>query len=137
MVKYLLDDDLEFSYSLIGISSHYKDYRLCWAINKTLEFNFERQEENLHSNSEKNRLGYSFFQYQCPETQVLFELISNRSENGYLLPEIKQADFILKLDDFYPHDPADIIKKLKLISMINMVFMIDAEALPSKFKLLQ
>jgi hypothetical protein len=138
MTRYLLEEDVSFDFNLIGISSHYHDYRVCWAINKTLDFKLERADKEIVIQKQDNKqlLGFSSFGFICPDSEVMFELISNRNADGFLIPELKQADYFLKFDDFYSDSISDLIQKLRTISMVNMAFKIDAENLRSKYNLI-
>ena len=138
MARYLLEEDISFNFYLIGISSHYHDYRLCWAINKLLSFDLERSENEIVILERKGKelLAFPAFNFLCPESEVLFELIANRNEDGYLIPEMKQADYFLKIDDFYDNSVSELVKKLRSITMVNMAFQIDPENLNSKYNLI-
>ena len=41
-MKYHLEEEYEYDFDLYGISSHEKDYRICWAINNSLGLSLER-----------------------------------------------------------------------------------------------
>ena len=43
-MKHFLENDFEYTFQLIGISCHEKDYRLCWAINQKLALNLKKTE---------------------------------------------------------------------------------------------
>jgi hypothetical protein len=135
MTRYTLEEDLSLNFILIGISSHYHDYRLCWAINKTLDFDLERVDNEIivHKRNNLPLLTFSSFSFICPESEVMFELISNRNAEGFLIPEMKQADYFLKIDDYYSESISELLQKLKSISMVNMAFQIDPENLRSKY----
>lgn len=138
MARYLLEEDISFNFHLVGISSHYHDYRVCWAINKLLRFNLERSENEIVIQVKKGEdvIAFPAFNFLCPESEVFFELISNRNGDGYLIPEMKQADFFLKFDDFYDDSVFEMIQKLRGIKMINMAFQVDPENLGSKYNLI-
>jgi len=138
VARYLLEEDISFNFHLIGISSHYHDYRLCWGINKLLSFDLERSENEIIIQERKGEelMAFSAFNFLCPESEVMFELIANRNEDGYLIPEMKQADYFLKFDDFYDDSVSELIKKLRSITMVNMAFQIDTENLRSKYNLI-
>jgi hypothetical protein len=131
----MLEEDLSFNFFLIGISSHYHDYRLCWAINKSLDFDLERTDNEIivHERNNHQLLAFPTFSFICPESDVMFELISNRNTEGFLIPEMKQADYFLKFDDYYSESIPELLQKLKSISMVNMAFQIDPENLRSKY----
>jgi hypothetical protein len=138
MTRYTLEEDISFSFILIGISSHYHDYRVCWAINKTLDLDMERADNEIiiQERNNKKLLAFPSFNFICPVSEVMFELISNRNADGFLIPEMRQADYFLKFDDFYSDSIPELIQKLRKISMVNMAFQIDPGNLQSKYNLI-
>ena len=46
-MKYHLEEEYEYDFELFGISTHEKDYRLCWAINNSLKISLERTSEDV------------------------------------------------------------------------------------------
>ena len=46
-MKYHLEEEYEYDFELFGISTHEKDYRLCWAINNSLNISLERSSEDV------------------------------------------------------------------------------------------
>ena len=55
MSKLSLNFEEDYSFLLIGISCHAKDYRLCWELNKLLNFDFARADD-LEINSKKKEI---------------------------------------------------------------------------------
>jgi len=103
-----------------------------------LSFVLECSENDIFIQERKGEelLAFSAFNFLCPESELMFELIANRNEDGYLIPEMKQADYFLKFDDFYDDSVSELIKKLRSIAMVNMAFQIDPENLSSKYNLI-
>lgn len=93
-LKVEFDDDFQ----LIGIASHENDYRLTWALNKHLNLNLIKT-KNLEINHPKHKINiaYSMYFYEDDMEYLTYALISNKSEKGFLLPEYKNIDFILKV----------------------------------------
>jgi hypothetical protein len=128
----------EYSFHLIGISSHENDYRLSWGINNQLGISFVRT-DNLVSYNQ--RIGqeqeFSLSQYLDEETCLQYNLISNRCDNGFLLEEMTNIDFLLQIvGEASEDDLSDIIHKLKEIDMITATFVINVDRLKSKKRLL-
>ncbi len=124
--------NVENDYKLIGIASHENDYRLTWAINKALGVTLIRKEDlKLVHPKHKIEVNYSIFNYNDENNYVNYNLISNKSEKGFLLPEIKNIDFVLKVSG----DPEidflnNILVSLKKIDIIITAYII--EELPDK-----
>lgn len=138
MAKFLLEEEFEFDFSLLGISSHVKDYRLCWVVNKALSLDLVKLEDEIiirHKNGE-NQSVFSIYYYLDNDSEVEFELICNRHEHGYLIPELKTADYFLKISEYYDGNLDEIIQILRKANLINMAFEIDVDTLRSKQNLL-
>lgn len=138
MAKFLLDEELEFDFKLLGISSHVKDYRICWAVNKALKLDLIKREEEIiiRLNKGEEPVSFSIYCYIDFDSEVEFELISNRNEKGFLVPELKEADYFLKVSEFYSRSIDDLIDDLRKENLINMAFEIDVNSLRSKQNLL-
>ncbi len=104
------------SFTLIGISSHENDYRLCWNLNEYLDMELA-QADNIVTDSQE----FSCFAYEGDIHTIL--LISNRCDNGFLLDKYKNIDFILKFD---PELTADELStwqyNLKKVPLVSMAF---------------
>ncbi len=136
MAKLVLDDFYDFDFVLVGIACHSKDYKIAWAINKALEWDFER-EEDLLLTSKDIESHFAFYNYDESEDFRSYHLISNRSKNGYLVPERKEIDYFLELKGEFDSDQIDnIIAKVKGINIVLMSFEIDPQELKSKNNLL-
>ena len=149
--KRILQVDYDYDFLLIGICTHAKDYRLCWEINKILDIKLERVDDtmlNSHTNpahaggvregaSHDELNAYSLYFCEEEESNNCFHVISNKSSNETLITEQKQVDYFLRIKgNNNPGYPADIIKKLKDISIVLTAYEIDLNKLKSKHKFL-
>lgn len=109
---------------IIGISSHENDYRLSWAINNQLGFKFSRS-ANLEVYNDKiseNQV-FSVYSFSEDEYEIRYYLISNTSQNGFLLPEYRNVDFIFLVQGEVSQKELDgLLDRLKKIEIINLVF---------------
>ena len=109
---------------IIGISSHENDYRLCWAINGQLGFKFSRS-ANLEVYNEKiseNQV-FSVYSFNEDEYEIKYYLVSNTSQNGFLLPEYRNVDFIFVVQGEVSQKELDgLLARLKKIEIINLAF---------------
>lgn len=95
--KLVVEFDKDFV--LIALASHENDYRLSWAMNKKLGFGLSKS-ENLSFMHPKQKTEASFSLYQfVDDSDIIFHLISNKSEGGFLIPELKNIDYILKVEN--------------------------------------
>ena len=83
----------EWSFLLIGISSHENDYHLSWAINTNLGFHLVRDTDQVVPGKKQGEVQhFSVFTYDDQDALMLYNLISNTSEDGFLIPEYKNID---------------------------------------------
>jgi hypothetical protein len=123
---------------LLGISSHVKDYRICWTVNKSLGLDLIKLDKEIiiKQKDGEDRSVFSIYYYFDEENEMEFELICNRHEHGFLIPELKEADYFLKMNMFYSQNLQELIELLKNTNLINMAFEIDVKSLRSKQNLL-
>lgn len=132
LTKHTLDIEYDFDFDVIAISCHLRDYRLCWELNQNLDIHLVRAEE-------EQQLGdqfFSLFKTYCQETRTTIQLISNYSDSGRLIPELKQADFILILHNNARWEIEELIDQIKSVPSVLTAFSVDPEELKSKENLL-
>jgi len=123
---------------LLGISSHENDYRLSWALNENLGFRFTKTENHKSFNQ---RLGetqeFSTYSFTDDENSNTYRLISNRCDNGFLLDELKNIDFLVLIE---PSDPlyraSELMAKIRSVPFVSGIFAIDMDRLKNKKRLL-
>lgn len=137
-MKYLLEEEYDYDFRIIGISCHEKDYRVCWGVNNALNLFLSRKDEDLEVAIKKsNRFSsHSLYTYTDEDTENDFSLLTNRSTMGYLVPEQSQADFLLLVKESYPIDFAEMKAKIKSIPFVLTAFEIDIHLLNSKENLI-
>jgi len=111
---------LEFKheFQLIGIRCALEDYKLCWHLNKSFGFDFERiQDLEVIFNGEN--IEFPLFGYEDQDNDAWYHLISNRNGGRILVPEEKQADYFLKISGEYGMvDLPELIKKIREIAPV-------------------
>jgi len=119
--------DFESDFTLIGIASHENDYRLSWAINKYMNIDLIKTDDLL-INHPKHKIETHYSMYNCfdEDNFISFNLISNKSEKGFLLPQMTNIDFILKISEETDSEQLKrILKSLKKIDIIITAFFIE------------
>ncbi len=160
MGRHTLKIEYDYDFVLIGISSHEKDYRLCWALNNALEIELTKTESlEIKSRKQDTPSFFSLFKYENEDEFKEFFILSNLSENkqfvskedtlfnksskgsqstenGILIPEHKQMGyfFIIK-GEVSDKEVEAVIKNIKKIDMILTAVQIDAAELKSKTNL--
>lgn len=150
MGKHTLEIDYDYQFLLIGISSHEKDYRLCWAINKKLDIELAKQDSfEIKGKKQTTPSFFSFFLFENPDAFREYVVVANLSEskdassdslfkeNEYLIPEQKMMDYFLIVRGELEEDESeDILNKLREINVIQTAVRIDVTSLKSKQNLI-
>jgi hypothetical protein len=136
---FLLEDEYDYDFKLIGISCHEKDYRLCWGVNQKMNISLQRNENDIEliiKKSNRHSLHSSYI-FIDDEYDNEYNLLTNRSSMGYLIPEKAQADYLLMIkDENYPISITDVINNLKEITFVLTAFEIEVRSLKSKDNLI-
>lgn len=135
MAKLTLELEEDYSFKLIGINCHIKDYRLCWEMNEAMNFDFVK-EEDYEIIIKNKKQGYSFYSYLDEENYIDYYLISNRGEFGRLIPEEKSDFLLLFKGSITKEQLKQISEQLHRIRNILTAYPIEVENLKSKKNLI-
>jgi len=136
MSKLVLTIEEDYDFSLIGISCHTKDYRLCWELNKVLQTDLIRTTD-LEITKKGERSSFSFYEFIDEANYLEYFLISNLGIKGCLIPEQKKVDFFLIVrGNISDSNTKGIIGKINSLSLVLTSFNIDPNQLKSKQNLL-
>ncbi len=124
-----LEEIKDFDFSVLGINSHEKSYKLCWILNKELHKNFIKVKDHFGS---KNS-GFQRYSHRKKLGGVKYDVISNRSENGSLLSQYKTIDYFLVIEPS-KNKEEKIIKSLNKIKEILFVFQLDLSKTKAAFE---
>ena len=154
MSKVVLQLEAEVDFNLICISSHHKEYRLCWDINHHTGLDFRRIEEYYLGNEEDPDMEFAQFVFEDELEHRTFFLISNSclpkqnvpaaddlfpTENqGKLVPELKPADYLLQVYGAASEQQlSKMVSDLGRLNMVQACWRQDASRLRSKTNLLR
>ena len=132
MSKTVLFTDFEFEFQVIGISSHVKDYRLSWELNKKFGIELAKEEEVIFSTKKGDKAEFSMYFHQDEIEEKDVRLISNKHNGRHLVPEQKAADFFLLLYDYDDIDAGDMLREIRKINVVLTAFELDVNTLKSK-----
>lgn len=129
--KFKLDYIPEYDFILLGLVSFEKDYRLGWEINQTLQMDFTRSaDHSLKHRKTGQEQQFSCFIYEDDEAYVTYKMLSNRSESGYLLEELKNLDYLMVITGECDEDyAADFREKLLSLESVQSCFVLEPEKL--------
>ena len=137
MNKKILRIDYNFEISVIGISSTTRDYRLCWFINNSLPVKFVRIDDLLIYSDFGEESYHSCYKFSMVNSETDLYLLTNKSSNSYILPEIKETDFIIvSTESLSDEDQREFIQLLNKIEVVMTAYSIDPYSLKSKENLL-
>ncbi|MBX2828901.1 MAG: IPExxxVDY family protein [Flavobacteriaceae bacterium] len=139
--KIILDDDFLEDFSLIAIHCSEEDYKLAYLINSFLGFRLGRMKEDVVFTLEETEISFPIFQFHYEAQYTQYYLVGNKckwemkKENegmglfggsgsekivtSYLLPELEQPDYFLKIESDGTQVP--IRKYIAMINEINQV----------------
>ncbi len=157
MAKHTLEIEFDYDFVLIGISSHEKDYRLCWTVNNALNLQLTKQESlEIKGRKQTTPSFFSFFLFEKQDEFIDYAIIANLSEsktveqttntlfdalddsdNEYLIPEQKQMNyFFLIRGEIENEEVNEIIQQIKEIENVQTAVRIDVKSLRSKQNLI-
>lgn len=138
MGKHTLEIEYDYDFVLIGISSHEKDYRICWALNNQLGLNLIKTDAlEIKDKKQDDPSFFSLFSFELPDEFMEYFIIANRSEKGLLIPEQKQVDYFFIIRGEIENDKVmEMIKLIKESSLVQTAFRVDVNALKSKQNLI-
>lgn len=128
----ILTNDMFF---LFGIVSSEPDYKLSLALNKKMGIFLKNKAPLKLHNDAGNELTFSRFSYTNASDDVVYELISNRSEKQYLLKKLKNIDYVFHVHvHFHGNDiiGSKVTSLLRDTESINAVFEIDTHTFSDK-----
>ena len=104
MKKRKLDAEIDFNFSLWGIMSALKEYKLAWSLNNVLDIQLDKNEdiEIEFLNSQNLIISNYFFETEYSNIRLLKnKSVDQFSESSaFLLPELKRFDFLLIINGF-------------------------------------
>ena len=136
MKKLLLEEEENIDFSVLGISCHLKDYRLCWEMNQALEVNLEK-DEMIFSLDKKNESGFGTAYFSDEVNHLELMLINNKNEGGVLISEHPNLDYLLRISGpQHELEVSTIKEKLSGISIVLAIVELEPGSLKSIMNLI-
>ena len=123
--------DYDLNYILIAIRTKLEDYQFAYSLNKSPLLLFERLQKDICCVINQQNIYFSTFEYINPTLQRTIFLINNRaiyntklnsseglfrgdeiSNTTFLIPELKEFDYFLKLVGIWKSDEINELKTL-------------------------
>ncbi len=138
MTKKVLKIDYDYSFSLLGIISPMKDYRLAHFMNKALELELIRQELDIEvpalQGLPPNYIPY--YSYWVEESETEYYFFPNKGTEACLIPELRDINFFLMQSPHNKAETDDMLYRLNQIERISKALRIEPSNLKSKENLL-
>ncbi len=138
MNKKVLKFEIDLDFVLIAITTPLRDYRLCYMVNKILNFNFIRSEDLcLEPLQGSARAWFSLYKYSWESSETDFFMIANKGTDGYLIPEMNRTDYLLLIKNYIDETELDdILLHLNKIPEIVAAVKVDPKKIKSRENLL-
>ena len=133
-----LQEKESYDFGLIGLSTPENDYRISWVLNNSMGYSLARLEDmEIYHKKLDVPQAFHQFSYYDEDTLLLYRLISNRCENGYLLEEMSNIDYLFQVSgEFEEKFISGLVKKLNNLREVTLAFPVDPTTLKSRKKLL-
>lgn len=136
MSRFKLDIPPDPELLVIGISSHEKDYRLCWALNKHLEVQMGRSEKDVVDNDGGLLSAFTVFDHNDDEEHFHVSLVNNHGPHGVLLKEHRHTDYFLLINNDAPIGTTELLARVRNTPFVLTAFELDYHTLREGHKLL-
>ena len=147
----ILEDYSEDQFCLFAIHSNAEDYAMAFALNQALKLKLKRSRSDYDLN---NLIAFPCFEWKDEVQDLSWHLLSNISitreshnlgnlfpdehavNHHYLIPEFKEADFILRAEQGMQAQSGELSNAILAIPHVITVYEIDTETLKSKENLI-
>jgi hypothetical protein len=129
-----LQDFFPEDFQLICIAAHQSDYRLSWALNEQLQLSLQKDQDLVVTIKKTDiRQHFTRFSFMDTNQHIRYYLIDNKSRQGFLLPEMKNIDFLLKVEGQPErHKLLSMVEEIRKISFVVIAYLM--EDIPIKHK---
>ncbi len=157
--RLVLDAFAEDDYELIAIHSSLASYRLAFFLNKNLHLRLARKKEDIRFEYNDLIADFPLYQYddhfqyntynllgnkfhteiasKTPESQGLFSSVESTFTTKYLIPELKNVDYFLKIESESTNfSSKDLVNHILSISQIITAYPVEHTKLKSKNNLI-
>ena len=134
----ILKFEIDLDFVLIAVTTSLKDYRICYLINKYLNFNLLKTTDlEVEINPGAGPVYFSKYAYNWEASDTDFYFIANKGTDGYLVPEMRKTDYFLLIRNYIDDDDLDsLVSTLNRIPEIVAAVKIDPKKIKSRENLL-
>ena len=134
----ILKFEFDLDFVLIAVTTSLKDYRICFLINKYLNFNFVKTADlAVDLNQSPEPVYFSKYTDHWEASATDFYFIANKGSDGYLVPEMNKTDYFLMIKNYIDEEDLDrLLSGLNKIPEIVAAVKIDPKKIKSRENLL-
>jgi len=136
-VKLKLDIEPDPEVTVIGISCHEHDYRLCWAMNHAMELELTRRREDITEEVGGREAHFGVYDHVGHPDRGGYTLINNHGDQGVLIADQKNADYFLVVDNEVVEDVPDLVDRIRAAEFVLAAFNLPFDQLRNGHKLLR
>ena len=125
----------DYDFILFGISCHEKIYRLSWFLNRELSMELAWCDE-LEMQVKGELSTYPYYRFEDLENETTYTLVQNRGAHGWFIPEMKQMDYLLKIELGNDLNLEAFLKELRNVPVVNGSYNLLFKAFKSKENLI-
>lgn len=135
--KQILAVTNDFSFTLLSVICHHKDYRLCYELNSALNIDLKKQDNlDVRLAKRKENAEFSLYQHFYSEEKNI-SVVSNKNGIHTLVPEMPGTDYFILLNGgFIKTEVEEIKKTIKQVKIVLGLYDTDPESLKSKENLI-
>jgi hypothetical protein len=134
----ILKFEIDLDFVLIAVTTSLKDYRICYLINKYLNFKFTKNADlGVDINQSPESVYFSLYADHWESSATDFYFIANKGSDGYLIPEMRKTDYFLMIKNYIDEGDLDnLLSALNKIPEIVAAVKIDPKKIKSRENLL-
>jgi hypothetical protein len=134
----ILKFEIDLDFVLIAVTTSLKDYRICYLINKCVDFNFLKTDDlAVEINPNQEPVYFSMYVYHWEASATDFFFIANKGSEGYLIPEMSKTDYFFMIRNYIDEeDLENLLTLLNRIPEIVAAVKIDPKKIKSRENLL-
>jgi hypothetical protein len=120
LTKKILKFEIDLDFALIAITTPLRDYRLCYFINKYLNFGFKKITDlavDIYQ-STIEPAHFSLYHHHWETTETDFYLIANKGSEGLLIPEMREVDYFFMIRNFI--DESDLNRIAEILAAVKI-----------------
>lgn len=126
--KHTLYIEEEHEFTVVGISTTLKEYKLCFHLNKNLNIDLKKIEDFCFGKTKDNKLYFPLFYFNKVSSLPKISLVKNKIADSILFPVFRQVDYIMILHKVLTYNELnDYLQGIKSIQNVITAFPMKTE----------